>query len=91
MKMQERRQKRLSGEVYLRTKGGEKDRQDADVFDEETIKNSHAVLAGQRHHQRAADNRRTRTHRSGAGVRAQLLSAAALIGRHVALCSVSCF
>lgn len=63
--MQKRRQKRLSGEVYLQTKGGEKDRQDADVFDEETIKNSHAELVGQCRHQRAANNRRTHTHTHG--------------------------
>lgn len=86
--MQKRRQKRLSGEVHLRSKGGEKDRQDADVFDEEAIKNSHAVLVGQRHHQRAADNRRTQTH-TGPAPESERSSSlqAALIGRHVVLCS----
>ncbi len=75
MKLQEKLRKRFCREIYLLSEGGEHNKQDAELFDQETIKNVHAERAARRQKQWAANKRRS-THSSGTDAATQFLPTA---------------
>lgn len=85
IKLQEKLRKWFRGEIYLQSEGGEHSRQDADLFDEQTIKIGIAVRVVHRQNQWAANNRRSTHTHPAMKLRIELLPTATLIGWAVEL------